>query len=337
MDPVTQGAFGAGWAQSAAHKEKLLPATIVGCVSGMAPDLDIFISSSSDPLLFLEYHRHFTHSLIFIPLGALICALVLFRWAPGRLSFRETYLFAFLGFASHGVLDACTTYGTLLLWPFSDARIAWNNVSVIDPLFTIPVGILIILAWRKGSPRYAHVALGWAVAYLAFGLFQTQRASDAATDLALSRGHIPARVQAMPAIASLLLWKSVYEHNGRYYIDAIRTGFGATVFEGDSVEKLDTKSHFPWLAPDSQQASDIERFRRFTGDYLGLDEERPNSIIDMRYSMIPNETDSLWGIVLAQGAPETEHVRFYTDRGVAPGRAHRLLAMLLGTCAEPIC
>ena len=42
----------------------------IGFLSGLAPDLDIFIRSESDPLLFLEFHRQFTHSLIFIPFVA---------------------------------------------------------------------------------------------------------------------------------------------------------------------------------------------------------------------------------------------------------------------------
>jgi len=337
MDPVSQGVLGAGWAQSAADRQRLVPAAIVGCVAGMAPDIDVFISSSTDPLLFLEYHRHFTHSLAFIPIGALVCALLLFRLIPGSLTFKQTYVFAFLGFASHGLLDACTTYGTLLFWPFSDARIAWNNVSVVDPLFTVPIGVLIVLALKRSSPRYAHVALLWAVAYLAFGLYQTDRATNTATALAASRGHTPTRIQTMPAFGTLALWKSLYEFDGRYYVDAIRTGLTVGIFEGGSAQKLDTSIHFPWLNAGSQQALDIERFRHFTSDFLAIDTEAPNTVVDMRYSMLPNEIDALWGIELIPTAGDANHVRFFTDRSVAAGRSRRLLNMLLGACTEPPC
>ena len=94
----------------------------------MAPDLDVLIRSSHDPLLFLEYHRQFTHSLFFIPVGALICALAFYPVTRRALSFRETWILSALGYATHGLLDACTTYGTLLLWPFSQERFAWHNV-----------------------------------------------------------------------------------------------------------------------------------------------------------------------------------------------------------------
>ena len=76
MDPVSQGALGAIFAQTISNKKKILIGSILGCIAGLAPDLDIFIRSSSDPLLKLEYHRQFTHSLVFIPIGALVLSLI---------------------------------------------------------------------------------------------------------------------------------------------------------------------------------------------------------------------------------------------------------------------
>ena len=144
MDPVTQGAFGAIFAQTISNKKKFLVGSIVGCFGGLAPDLDIFIRSDLDPLLKLEYHRQFSHSLIFIPIGALIVTLFSRLLFKKYLSFGETYLFSFLGYATHGLLDACTSYGTQLLWPFSDERISWNYISVVDPFLSIPVILSII-------------------------------------------------------------------------------------------------------------------------------------------------------------------------------------------------
>jgi len=76
MDPVSQGAFGAIFAQTIANKKKILAVSILGCIAGLAPDIDIFIRSDTDPLLKLEFHRQFTHALIFIPFGALLVATI---------------------------------------------------------------------------------------------------------------------------------------------------------------------------------------------------------------------------------------------------------------------
>ena len=66
MDPLTQGTLGAALPQSLSQKQLAGSAGLLGFLAGMAPDLDVLIRSSSDPLLFLEYHRQFTHSLVFM-------------------------------------------------------------------------------------------------------------------------------------------------------------------------------------------------------------------------------------------------------------------------------
>ena len=77
MDPLTQGLLGASLPQAVGKKQHIVVAGLLGLLSGMAPDLDTLIRSSQDALLYLEFHRQFTHSLLFIPIGSLICALVL--------------------------------------------------------------------------------------------------------------------------------------------------------------------------------------------------------------------------------------------------------------------
>ena len=67
---------------------------------------------------------------------------------------------------------------------------------------------------------------------------------------------------------------------------------------------------FPWLDPDSRQARDVERFRWFSDGYVAVDPHMPNRIVDMRYSMVPNTIDPLWGIELDPEAPPDRHVGY---------------------------
>lgn len=69
-----------------------------------------------------------------MPFGALIAALLLWPFLRKRLPFARLYLFALLGYCLSGVLDAFTSYGTNLLWPVSDARVAFNIISVLTRL-----------------------------------------------------------------------------------------------------------------------------------------------------------------------------------------------------------
>ena len=168
MDPVSQGVLG-GAAALAISKNKHLPVAILcGILSGMAPDLDALIRSETDPLLYLEFHRQFTHSLIFIPIGGLICAILFYKTVAKRLSFRQTYVYCFVGYATHGLLDACTSYGTQLFWPFSDRRIAWDAISIIDPLFTLPLIGLLGVAALRSSTLLGRLAMLWVFIYLSF-------------------------------------------------------------------------------------------------------------------------------------------------------------------------
>ena len=105
MDPLSQGALGAAAAQAVARPEHARWAGLLGGLAGMAPDLDVLVRSKSDPLLFLEYHRQFSHAFAFIPVGALLCAVLLFPLARRRLSFGRTVGFCLVGHATHGVLD----------------------------------------------------------------------------------------------------------------------------------------------------------------------------------------------------------------------------------------
>ena len=86
MDPITQGAIGAIVATAVAPAKHVRLAAFVGWAGGMLADADIFIRSASDPLLNIEYHRHFSHSLLFIPVGALICAAFVWMFVRKRFS-----------------------------------------------------------------------------------------------------------------------------------------------------------------------------------------------------------------------------------------------------------
>jgi len=68
LDPISQGSLGAAVAASASHRDELRAGAVAGLLAGLAPDLDVLIRSGSDPLLFLEFHRQFTHALAFVPL-----------------------------------------------------------------------------------------------------------------------------------------------------------------------------------------------------------------------------------------------------------------------------
>lgn len=317
MDILTQGLLGGVLAQSVAKKEETKLATLIGVIAGLLADADIFIYSSSDPLLNIEFHRHFTHSLFFIPIGAAIAMALLWPFLKNRLPAGRLYLYSLLGYSMSGLLDACTSYGTHLLWPFSDERVAFNLISIIDPIFTLSLLITLLYSLRVKRQRIAHIGLLVVAAYMLLGYIQLQRATNEATSLITSRGHQTNQSLIKPTIANLLLWRSVYVHQDKIYVDAIRVGIfsKSKVFEGESVKKLSTND-LPKLESSSILYRDIQRFTSFSNNFVAFDPTQENVIGDLRYSMLPTSTKPLWGIVINKDKPQ-EHAdyKFYRDNG----------------------
>ncbi len=334
MDLLTQGLLGAGMAQSGARRDELRLATGIGFFSGLLADIDILIQSENDPLLNIEFHRHFTHSLFFIPFGALIAAFLAWFFLRKRISFKRIYWFALLGYCLSGVLDALTSYGTHLLWPLGNTRIALNIISVVDPVFTLILLVAVILAFKKSNGMAARSGLLLVSVYLAFGWVQLQRAEVVSERLAMERGHRMERFLVKPTLGNLVLWRSVYLANGRLYIDAIRIGLfsGTRIYPGESIELFDPERDIGDLPAESVLAGDIERFIHFSDGWVALWTERMRQteiLIDVRYSNLPITVSPLWGIEMDASQPG-QHAKYTVFRDASSETRKKFIALLMG-------
>lgn len=329
MDILTQGLLGAVLAQTGAQRNETRIATGVGFASGLLADVDALIRSSTDPLLTLEYHRHFTHSLVFIPIGALIAALILWPIVRKRLGFARLYLYALLGYSLSGALDACTSYGTHLLWPFMQEPIALHLISIIDPVFTLILLIAMVVSVKKNTRIAAQLGLALAGVYMLCGWAQNQRAVPVIEAMAVERGHNIERLVVKPTLGNLLLWRSIYQTNGRLYVDSVRVGLisESRVYQGDSVALFKLERDLPDLSPSSVLYKDIQRFIKFADGFAAIDPDRPNVLTDIRYSNVPNSIKPLWGIELDMNKPE-QHANYNFYRDLSKENRQRFLSML---------
>ncbi|MCP3688820.1 MAG: metal-dependent hydrolase, partial [Gammaproteobacteria bacterium] len=205
-------------------------------------------------------------------------------------------------------------------------RIAWRIIAIVDPVFSLTLLAAIAFGWRKRNPRVSQVGLLLAGAYLFFGFWQHQNASDAALQLAEQRGHRVDRMMVKPTMANLILWRSVYEYDGIFYVDGIRIGpwSKSTVYAGGQA-----KRYIPTPNPDAALQHDIERFLYFSEDYVIVDPTRENVLIDLRYSMLPNGLSPLWGIDMNVSSPG-QHAKFVNFRDGSSDTRKRFIEMLLG-------
>jgi len=338
MDIVTQALLGGVLAQSVARKGEKKVATLAGLFAGLLADMDILIQSADDPLLNIEYHRHFSHSLLFIPFGAAIATLFLWLFVRHHLAIQRLYLFCLAGFSLSGVLDALTSYGTMLFWPFSEQRVALNLIAIVDPFFTLIllVGLLLGLIWLQR--RIAWGTLLLCAFYLGFAVLQQQRVQALAGELLTARNHVAQQQVVKPTMGNLLLWRSVYVHDGHIYVDALRVGLLADrlIYPGDSVARFIQHRDLPQLKPQTILAGDIRRFESFSGGFVAFDPQQENILGDIRYSMLPVGVRPLWGIVIDPEKPQ-QHVDYRFFRDSSAGVRHTFMNMLLGRCDEVDC
>ena len=117
---------------------------------------------------------------------------------------------------------------------------------------------------------------------------------------------------------------------------AVRAGIPPTYFPGESAAKLNVEADFPGLDPSSQQASDIERFRWFSDDWLALDDADTRLIVDMRYSQIPNMIKGLWGIEVQLTADKSAHILWKVQRATGSRELRIFKEQLLGHGARTL-
>jgi inner membrane protein len=311
MDPITQGVLGAACAQVVLHRSYKDKAWLVGGLAGMAPDLDIIIRTPNDPLLFFLYHRHFTHSIFFIPFGALLITLLLLPFKSFRESWKLTFLAAFIGYATHGLLDACTSYGTVLYWPFSDRRVSWDLISIIDPFFTLP--LLLGLLWTIVNNKRTGVMVGLALAglFLLFNSVQHHRAYLAAQRFANENHMAITKLRVWPELARSVKWQGIGISNQRIVRLHIATPLTQRA-------KANFLADYPLLSvkqiPDYIRQSptlwrDLNLFNWFSDGYSILAKTQPFILADGRF-MDNSAKTALWACEFLPGQKHIRQINF---------------------------
>ncbi len=336
MDLLTHAVMGASFAAAVASmrtqgQESALTtrryAALAGAAAGLLPDVDALIQSGQDALLVLDYHRHFTHALAFVPLGALVAALLLWPLLRRRLNLGLLYLCCLAGYLPHPLLDSCTSYGTHLWLPFSREPAAWNLIAVFDPTFTLLLAVPLYLFLRRDASRAVAWGFVLGAAYLGLSAVQHQRAEQALRELAQQRGHRPTQASVKPTLANLVLWRGLYIHDGRVQADAFHLGIAPRHYAGESQPLLAPDSARRIAAGEARRAADIERFRAFSDGFAVEDRHLPGFVGDARYAMLPTRIAPIWGLQWQGPGAATE---FVSRHQFTPAMRGEFFAMLFG-------
>ena len=244
MDVISHALVGAlvGQALSPAGEDARLAGSVLGVVAAIAPDLD-FLAELAGKRAAWRYHRAALHGLpSLLPLAALVTLGALASGAP--LPAWRALGIATVAVFSHLVLDVLTSFGTVLLYPFSRRRFSTRSHFIVDPV----VLVLSVAGVVSASPRYTLLTLS---GYVMVSLLVRARVGARAHVELAALGHPGAVPFVEPRILAPLRWLVVAKVGERYaFCHATPWGLGpwSSTASGCDEHVLATARRDPVLA-----------------------------------------------------------------------------------------
>lgn len=224
MDNITQGLLGAAVAQAGFRHSLGRRAIFAGILIGLLPDIDV-IAGFFGPWAGMVHHRAESHSLIVLPFIAPLIGWIFWRVTHRQNSLKTWTHLAFWALITHPMLDWCTSYGTQLFAPFTNHRFANDAVSIIDPLYTLPLFAATVFGFsgrvgQKSARVAAFGALFISSIYLVWG-FNTMRFIQRTARTSLeAKGFQIEDLRVMPTFFNNILWRIVAKDANRTFMVA---------------------------------------------------------------------------------------------------------------------
>ncbi|MDG1730931.1 MAG: metal-dependent hydrolase [Algibacter sp.] len=230
MDSLTQIVLGAACGEAVLGKKIGNKALLFGAIGGTIPDLDVLVGgwlygNEIDAMLF---HRGFMHSIVFTILAAFLLGWLIHKGYNSGKRLQTTTqsdwisLF-FWALFTHPILDCFTPYGTQLFAPFSNYRVALNNIAVADPAYTLPflICIVVLMFFNRTSDKrrlWLKLGIGISSMYMLFTLGNKLYIDDVFRK-SLNDSKISAlRFSTQPAIFNTILWYGIVETDASYFV-----------------------------------------------------------------------------------------------------------------------
>lgn len=227
MDSLTQLALGAATAEAVAGKKLGNKAIVWGAIAGTLPDLDVIFIPFINSVQAISFHRGVSHSLFWISVAAPIVAFLvwsIYKKKEPQAGYGTWLALIWIAMFTHPLIDAMTTYGTQLFLPFSNLNFYHASIFVADLLFTIPLLVGLVCAWRRlktSSARrwfnYAGLAVG--CAYLLFCSLNKMYINSVFDSALKKQNKSFQRLITGPTPLNQILWYGVAEgEDDNYYL-----------------------------------------------------------------------------------------------------------------------
>jgi inner membrane protein len=220
VDTFTHALVGASLAVAARPQRAKLTrheCAWLGAVAASVPDID-FIGFLIDPLRFLaHWHQGPTHSLVLLPLWALLLGAAFAGLSKRRDLLPAAALVSAGGLASHVALDAVTAYGVAALYPLSSRRFALSTTFVIDPYLSTIAVVALALSLHRGTRLAAVGGLALIGLYIGMQASLQQRALEVGRVAARAAGLAPGPIYALAQPFSPFYWKLIHAEDTAFH------------------------------------------------------------------------------------------------------------------------
>lgn len=287
MDSLTQIVLGASLGEAVLGKKVGNKALLWGGIAGTIPDLDVLSDFFLSDFQSLLFHRGITHSFLFgLLLSPILAYLVHKLYKNESASYKEWLGLFLLAILTHPLLDAFTNYGTQLFYPFSDYRVSWNTIFVIDPLYTLPllIGCILLLIYKKNKQkrkRINTIALILSSGYLALTVVTKIHVEQQIVDKLQKQKIVYKELMTSPAPFTTMLWSVIVQQDKRFL-----AGY-YSLFDGESTLQLMEIPQEKYLLDGLLHHEDIQKLIRFSKGYYSLQKTNNGLILnDLRFSTI---------------------------------------------------
>ncbi|MFY0630502.1 MAG: metal-dependent hydrolase [Flavobacteriaceae bacterium] len=294
MDSLTQIVLGAACGQVALGKKIGNKALLFGAIGGTIPDLDVIIGSIfyGNDIDSLAFHRGFMHSIVFACMASLVIGFIAYElYNSGKrkdtTNVKDWIWLFFLSIFTHPILDSFTPYGTQLFLPFTDYRVAFNNISVVDVLYTIPFLFCLVVSmfFKRSNPRriqWTKAGIYMSSTYMLFTI-GNKIYMDSVFKKSFQKADIEYnRFSAQPTLLNNFLWYSVAETDTNYHL-----AFYSVFDKSSTADNIITLPRNQDLLDMSH--TDLQVLAWFSNDYYTLSKvDSTNRIIykDLRYPLL---------------------------------------------------
>ncbi len=287
MDSLTHVAIGALIGEAYAGKRLGRRALLFGAIYQSIPDVDFVAAFFLSPTENILVHRGFTHSFLFAILITIIISFFANRWRKATdFGFSNWVIFVGVEIFVHLVLDGLNSYGVGWLEPFSHQRFAYNAIFVIDPLFSIWLGIsciALLLLHQQHRARLQWVRFGLLASsiYLCFCLINKMIVNNRMEHSLTSQRILYNRYFTTPTALNNLLWYCVAESDSGYHI-----GY-RSVFDSSTEIKLQYFSRNESLFTTLKKEDEVKRLLQFSNGFYTIEKIDDGLLFnDLRFGRI---------------------------------------------------